>query len=226
VERVPIDSTFFEMVLLDGGSFLMGSQDGDDDESPVHEVTLRPFSIGRYEVTQRQWEIVMGTRPSYFTACADCPVDGVSWNDTQLFIAELNRQSGKQFRLPSEAEWEYACLAGGSETYCGDSDETRVAWYAENSGGSSQPVGLLAPNGFGLYDMSGNAYEWVADCWHGGYGDAPVDGSAWASGDCQRRVLRGGAWYYAAAYALSTYRNANTPGSRFITYGFRLARDE
>jgi formylglycine-generating enzyme required for sulfatase activity len=225
VERIQVGATFIEMVPLAGGSFMMGSRDGDDDERPMHKVTLRPFSIGRFEVTQRQWQGVMGTSPSYFAGCADCPVDSVSWDDIQLFIARLNRQSGKRFRLPSEAEWEYACHAGGSEAYCGDNDETQVAWYAENSDGRPQPVGQLAPNGFGLYDMSGNAYEWVADCWHGGYGEAPIDGSAWGGSGCQRRVLRGGAWYYAPDYSLSTYRNANTPESRFIIYGLRLAQD-
>jgi formylglycine-generating enzyme required for sulfatase activity len=226
VERLPVGDTLLEMVKLTGGTFLMGSNAGDVDERPVHEVSIRPFRIGRFEVTQRQWQGVMGTNPSYFAECADCPVDSVSWEDIQLFLAKLNQQPGKPFRLPSEAEWEYACRAGEDTAYCGDSDETQNAWFAANSGGRSQPVGKLAPNGFGLYDMSGNAYEWVADCWHSGYGDAPADGAAWSAGDCQRRVLRGGAWYYAPAYGGATYRNANTPYSRFVIYGFRLAQDE
>ncbi len=226
VERTRIGNSRIEMVKLPGGKFQMGSSDGDFDERPVHEVTLRPFQLGRFEVTQKQWSSVMGSIPSYLNDCADCPVGNVSWEDTQLFIEKLNRQTGRKFRLPSEAEWEYACLAQGSDNYCGGSDETQVAWFAQNSGGRSQPVGQLEPNAFGLHDMSGNAYEWVADCWHGGYLEAPSDGRAWVSGDCQRRVLRGGAWYYAPGYAVATYRNANTPHSRFIIYGFRLAHDD
>ncbi len=204
----------------------MGSTEGDVDERPMHEVLLPPFKMGRFEVTQKQWLSVMGTNPSYFGDCDDCPVDNVSWDDAQRFIDKLNQLTRRQFRLPSEAEWEYACLAGGDDSYCGGSDETRIAWFSENSQGRSQSVGQLESNAYGLHDMSGNAYEWVADCWHDGYGEAPVDGRAWESGDCQRRVLRGGAWYYASGYAQATYRNANTPFSRFIIYGFRLAHDE
>ncbi len=223
--RVAIGTSHLELVKLPGGSFLMGSDNGDFDERPVHEVALPPFQIGRYEVTQRQWQSVMGSNPSYFSDCADCPVDSVSWQDIQLFLEKLNRKTGKKFRLPSEAEWEYACRSDGGETYCGDSDETQVSWYIGNSDGRPQPVGLLEPNTFGLYDMSGNAYEWVQDCWHDGYREAPSDGLAWADTNCQRRVLRGGAWYYAPAYAAATYRNANMPDSRFVIYGFRLAHD-
>ena len=226
VEKVAVGDSQIEMVRLGGGSFNMGSRNGDYDERPLHEVTVSPFSMGRYEVTQRQWETVMGENPSYFNDCTECPVDSVSWNDIQQFVVKLNQLTDRQFRLPSEAEWEYACRSGQGEAYCGDSDETQVSWYLDNSGGRAQPVGLLASNAFGLYDMSGNAYEWVEDCWHGGYSGAPSDGRAWSEGDCQRRVLRGGAWYYASAYAATTYRNANMPYSRFIIYGFRLAHDE
>ncbi len=225
IDRVTVGGSQIEMVQLRGGTFQMGSNDGDYDERPLHKVSLRPFSIGRYEVTQRQWKDVMGDNPSYFDDCADCPVDSVSWIDIQHFITKLNQLTAKQFRLPSEAEWEYACRSGDDEAYCGGSDETQVSWYLENSGGRSQPVGRLASNAFGLHDMSGNAYEWVEDCWHGGYGEAPTNGQAWSDGDCQRRVLRGGAWYYASKYSAATYRNANLPYSRFIIYGFRLAHD-
>lgn len=226
-DRVRIGDSQIEMVRLPGGVFQMGSSDGDYDERPLHEVSLRPFSIGRYEVTQQQWMSVMGENPSHFNDCAECPVDSVSWADIQKFLVKLNQLSDRRFRLPSEAEWEYACRAGERDAYCGDGegDETLIGWYLENSGGRSQPVGRLASNAFGLYDMSGNAYEWVEDCWHGGYSEAPGDGSAWSDGNCQRRVLRGGAWYYTPAYATATYRNANMPDSRFIIYGFRLAHD-
>jgi formylglycine-generating enzyme required for sulfatase activity len=226
VERVPVGATWIAMVELPGGILSMGSLDGDIDERPVHGVTLSPFRIGRLEVTQGQWRAVMGDSPLAVGDCDDCPVEGVSWDDTQRFITRLNQQTGHSFRLPSEAEWEYACRAGGSEPYCGDADVAQVAWYVGNSGGRVQPAGRLAPNGFGLHDMSGNLYEWVADCWHGSYTDAPRDGAPWLQGECQRRVLRGGAWYYSAAYARATYRNANTPQSRFLIYGFRLAQDE
>lgn len=226
VVRLPVGDSWMEMVQLPGGVLSMGSHDGDIDERPVHEVTLPPFRLGRLEVTQGQWQAVMGVSPSAVGDCADCPVGNVSWDDTQRFITRLNQQTGHSFRLPSEAEWEYACRAGGSEPYCGDADVAQVAWYADNSGGRVQLAGRLAPNGFGLHDMSGNLYEWVADCWHSSYTDAPQDGTAWLQGECQRRVLRGGAWYYSAAYARATYRNSNTPQSRFLIYGFRLAQDE
>jgi len=225
IERIHVGNSQIEMVVLPGGSFKMGSREGDIDEQPVREVVLPSFRIGRLEVTQQQWVAVMGDNPSHFMECANCPVDSVSWDDAQRFIARLNERSGREFRLPSEAEWEYACRAGGDAPYCGEGDETALAWHAANSGGRSQPVGGLAPNPFGLYDMSGNAYEWVADCWHENYIAAPADGDAWVNGDCRRRVLRGGAWYYSSAYSAATYRNANTPYSRFIIYGFRLAHD-
>lgn len=223
--KVSVGSSQLELVNLPGGRFTMGSEGGESDERPLREVVLRPFLIGRYEVTQREWRSVMGNNPSFFSDCADCPVDNVSWDEIQNFLDKLNRRTGKRFRLPTEAEWEYACKAGGEGVYCGGSDETRVAWFFQNSSGRPQPVGQLLPNRFGIYDMSGNIYEWVADCWHDSYDGAPADGSVWTGGDCQRRVLRGGAWYYAAAYAGATYRNANTPSSRFIIYGFRLAHD-
>lgn len=226
IERITLPNGRLEMVVLPAGSFVMGSRDGDDDERPPHQIFIPSFSIGRFEVTQRQWEGVMGDNPSYFKGCAECPVDSVSWHDIQKFLTKLNKLSGRKFRLPSEAEWEYACRAGGNDPYCAEGEALDVAWLAGNSGGQSQPVGRLEPNGFGLHDMSGNAYEWVEDCWHGGYDGAPLDGSAWVGGlECQRRVLRGGAWYYSPDYALATYRNANTPASRFIIYGFRLALD-
>lgn len=226
VKKLRIRGKLLEMVKLPGGKFQMGSLGGDADEQPRHEVSLMPFQIGRYEVTQQQWQSVMGSNPSYFDGCADCPVDSVSWDEIQQFIQKLNRLTGRKFRLPSEAEWEYACRAGGQERYCGDSDKAQVVWYSQNSDGRSQRVGYLTPNAFGLYDMSGNIYEWVADCWHSGYVGAPSDGRAWTSGACQRRVLRGGAWYYSPAYATATYRNANISSSRFIIYGFRLAHDD
>ena len=163
-EQVRIGDSRIEMVKLRGGTFQMGSSDGDYDERPLHTVSLDPFNIGRYEVTQRQWMSVMGENPSHFNDCAACPVDSVSWSDIQQFLKKLNQLSDRRFRLPSEAEWEYACRAGDRDAYCGDSDETQVSWYLENSGGRSQPVGRLASNAYGLYDMSGNVYEWVEDC--------------------------------------------------------------
>ncbi len=157
------------MVLLKApaGTYTMGDTfgDGASDELPTHQVTVGEFYIGKYEVTQGQWQAVMGSNPSSFSSCgADCPVESVNLSDVQTFITTLNQLSGKNYRLPTEAEWEYAARSGGqSQEYSGGSDINAVAWYASNSGGTTHPVGQLQANGLGLYDMSGNVDEWVSD---------------------------------------------------------------
>lgn len=228
IEKISLGKQAFEMIEIPGGRFLMGAEQGSRDELPVHQVSIKPFLLGRYEVTQAQWRAVMGESPPAFSTCERCPVGSVSWNDVQSFLEKLNKRTQRNFRLPSEAEWEYACRSGGAdELYCGGLQEEAeyLGYFAANSQGRPQPVGSLHPNGLGLYDMSGNAYEWVADCWNSHYEGAPVDGSAWLSGDCERRVLRGGAWFYSLRYSRASYRNANDIWSRFNIYGFRLALD-
>ncbi len=202
----------------------MGSPSGDNAEKPVHEVCLKGFKMGKYEVTQSQWRALMGSNPSRFSSCGDdCPVEQVSWNDIQPFLQALKRKTGLNFRLPSEAEWEYACRGGkANENYCGGNEAGRVGWYNGNSGSKTHRVGGKAANGFGLYDMSGNVWEWTQDCWNGNYNDAPRYGSAWHSGDCSRRVLRGGSWNYDDDGMRAASRDWYTADYRYIHSGFRL----
>jgi formylglycine-generating enzyme required for sulfatase activity len=217
-----------EMVELPAGSFDMGSDSGEADEKPVHRVTIaKPFAIGKTEVTQAQWHAVMGNDPSYFTACGDaCPVEQVSWNDAQAFIQKLNAKTGKQYRLPNEAEWEYACRAGNQQEYCGSDNADSVSWSSFNSGSfffnTPHPVATKQGNAFGLYDMSGNVWEWVEDSYHDNYTGAPVDGSAWEGGSMH--VLRGGSWGYDQKYGRAASRSKFGPSYRYYSYGFRLAK--
>ena len=210
-----------EMVGIPAGSFEMGGTASD--EQPVHHVSLKAFSLGKTEVTQAQWRAVMGTNPSRFKNCDDCPVENVSWDDIQGFLQKLNSKTGKSYRLPSEAEWEYACRAGGTHEYCGSHSVDAVAWYDKNSGSKTHPVGQKQANAFGLYDMSGNVWEWAQDCWNGRYSGAPIDGSAWATGDCGQRVQRGGSWYSLADVTRSAIRSRGNSGLRYYDSGFRVA---
>ena len=232
-----------EMVVIPAGSFEMGSPSylspewGDegpirrhDSEGPVHHVTIgKSFALGKTEVTQGQWRAIMGTNPSSFPDCGDnCPVDGVNWNDAQKFIEKLNAKTGKQYRLPSEAEWEYACRAGEQQKYCGSDDIDSVAWNGSNGGPNF--VALKHPNAWGLYDMSGNLWEWVEDVWHKNYDGAPTDGSArsWSGKGDKRlilRVLRGGSWSSTPEeFVRATIRDGSAPTEGSVDYGFRLAR--
>ena len=215
-----------EMVVIPSGSFEMGSNDGYAEEKPVHRVTIsRSFALGKYEVTQGEWHALMGSNPSAFLSCGDnCPVERVSWEDAQEFIRRLNAKTGEHYRLPSEAEWEYACRAGGRHQYCGSDTIDSVAWYLRNSGSTTHRAGTKSANGFGLYDMSGNVYEWVQDCYNDSYAGAPSDGSAWESGDCRRRVLRGGSWDHSPPRSLSAFRGRFLAALRLYTFGLRLAR--
>jgi formylglycine-generating enzyme required for sulfatase activity len=224
-----------EMVAIPGGQFQMGSNTGDSDEKPVRTVTVRAFMMGKYEVTQAQWKAVMESNPSSFKACGDnCPVENVSWNDAQAYIAKLNAKTGSKYRLPSEAEWEYAARAGSTGKWSFGDDENEIgkyAWYgfSPEYGGNSEKkthlVGEKLKNPFGLYDMHGNVWEWAEDCYHDGYNNAPVDGSAWVK-DCQkdiRRVLRGGSWDDYPSFLRSAIRVRFAPEIRGYVTGLRVA---
>lgn len=216
-----------ELVYVPAGSFMMGlpsSESGrSNDERPQHQVTIREgFYMGLYEVTQAQWQAVMGSNPSYFKNCDQCPVEQVSWDDAQEFIRKPNaRNDGYVYRLPTKSEWEYACRAGTTGDYAGNLDA--MAWYNANSNKSTHAVGSKQPNSFGLYDMHGNVWEWCENWYHDSYNGAPADGSAWLSGGEQKyRVLRGGSWIISADLLRSAYRSYNTPVTRYYYIGFRV----
>ncbi|MBA2732129.1 MAG: SUMF1/EgtB/PvdO family nonheme iron enzyme [Acidobacteria bacterium] len=212
-----------EFVYVPAGSFMMGSENGEAYEKPVHQVTIREgFYMGKYEVTQAQWQQVMGNNPSNFKG-DNLPVETVSWDDAQEFIRKLNAQNdGYRYRLPSEAEWEYACRAGTTGDYAGEVDA--MGWYAKNSGKKTHPVGQKQANSFGLYDLHGNVLEWCEDWYHDSYNGAPTDGSAWISGgDQQSRVLRGGSWLFDSPFLRSAVRESFDPGdSRYYVHGVRV----
>jgi len=214
-------------VRIPTGEFRMGSTDGRDNEQPVHTVHIsQPFYLGMHAVTQGQWEAVMGNNPSHFTGDLNRPVERVSWEDAQAFIGRLNTREGHtQYRLPTEAEWEYAARAGSTTAYCFGDDSRRLgeyAWYDENAGGQTHPVGALQPNAWGLYDMHGNVWEWVQD-WYGEYAaEAVTDPQGPAAG--ASRVIRGGGWNYDARYCRSAFRRRRAPGVRSDYLGFRLLR--
>ena len=212
---------------IEPGTFMMGAETTED-EQPVHRVELtRGFQMGRTEVTQAQWEAVMGSNPSYFTACGgDCPVEQVSWEDVQTFLRILNGVDERyRYRLPTEAEWEYAARAGSTTDYTFGDDPAELpeyAWFGVNSQCHIQPGGRKKPNAWGLYDMHGNLWEWTHD-WDGDYPAGPVtDPTGPASGEY--RTNRGGGWSNEAQFLTSTYRGSYRPDYSSNGLGFRLAR--
>lgn len=216
-----------EMVEVPGGCFRMGDGfgEGGPDEHPVHEVCVDTFQVGRYEVTQHEWQTIMGSNPSRFPKGNDYPVENVSWDEAQEYIRRLNRLIGGGYRLPTEAEWEYACRSGGlDEKYCGGDSLEELCRHRGNSGFSTQRVGTRFPNGLGIYDMSGNVWEWVEDWYDKDYYQAsprenppgPVSGFF--------RVSRGGAWDYGAWFNRATARICSWPDVGYFALGFRLAR--
>ena len=241
----PVNSLGYEMVRVPGGSFQMGDTvgGGRDDERPVHTVTLSAFSIGKYEVTQALYESVTGNNPSKFKG-GNLPVEQVSWYDVIEFCNKLSEREGLKpayavngenvewnrnangYRLPTEAEWEYAAKGGngspGNYTYAGSNDVNSVAWYKDNSGNTTHAVGTKAPNGLGIYDMSGNVREWCWD-WYGKYSsDAQTDPVGASSGS--DRVAHGGTWLFSAGSVRSANRDYLNPNVRNHGLGFRLAR--
>ena len=215
-----------EMVRVDGGTFQMGSNSGDSDEKPVHSVSLNTFYIGKYEVTQKQWRDVMGSDPPNlnFKGCDQCPVERVSWDDIQEYLKKLNSKTSKNYRLPTEAEWEYAARGGKQSkgyTYSGSNDLKAVAWYTDNSDSKTHPVGTKNANELGIYDMSGNVWEWCSD-WKGEYSSASQQNPIGATTG-SNRVNRGGSWFASAGICRVAYRISFTPTYRNYDLGFRLA---
>jgi formylglycine-generating enzyme required for sulfatase activity len=219
--------TGMEFVSVPGGCFEMGSPDSDKeregDEGPVHKVCVDDFQMGKYEVTQGQWKKIMDSNPSEFQKGESYPVEKVSWDDAQKFIDKLNAKSGKSYRLPTEAEWEYACRANDSGKYCGGDDADALGWHKKNSGNrSTRPVGGKQANKFGLYDMSGNVWEWCAD-WSGEnyYNSNPQDNPIRPSSGLHR-VFRGGTWQHEPKVMRAANRGGAAPDARNDDLGFRL----
>lgn len=235
------------MVAIPGGEFLMGTEDEEIErlnqkykvdlfnrEKPQHKVTIQPFYMGKYQVTQAQWQAVMGNNPSRFKDDPQNPVERVSWNGAQEFCKKLSAKTGKKYRLPSEAEWEYACRAGTTTPFhFGETITGELANYVANKTfgeeaprkfrGKTTPVGSFLPNAFGLNDMHGNVWEWCEDGWHEDYSEAPVDDSVWLTNKDIKKIVRGGTCFHISWFCRSAYRSLGFPDDGSITYGFRLA---
>jgi len=218
-----------EMIAIPAGSFMMGSTDGADYEKPQHQVTLNAFHIGKYPITQEQYQAVIGNNPSYFVKGGKYPVDSVSWEDAQAFCEKLSKMTGKTYRLPSESEWEYACRTGKQTRYYFGDNENQLkeyAWYDANSNSQTQPVGQKKPNKWGLYDVLGNVWEWSEDDWHSNYNGAPTDGRAWIDNNNRSqfkdRIIRGGSWCDGSRFCSCSYRYFLFAAWRDNVIGFRV----
>jgi len=225
IETVTVRGVSFNMVRVDGGTFQMGSNDSEaeSDEKPVHQVTLSSYSIGETEVTQELWQAVMGSNPSYFKG-ANLPVEQVSWDACQEFIDKLNNLTGHRFRLPTEAEWEYAARGGNKSRgykYSGSNTIDDVAWYDGNSGGKTHPGKTKQSNELGLYDMSGNVWEWCQDR-YGKYSSGSQTNPT-GSNSGNRRVGHGGSWNHNARFCRFSIRGASSPSLFRNHLGLRLA---
>jgi formylglycine-generating enzyme required for sulfatase activity len=202
----------------------MGSNESDS-EKPIHRVNLREFLIGKYPVTQAQYQAVIGTNPSNFKGRQN-PVERVSWHDAVKFCEELSKRTSRKVKLLTEAQWEYACRAGSTGKYCFGNDVSKLgnyAWYSENLGSKIHPVGEKLANSWGLHDMHGNVWEWCEDVWHENYNGAPTDGSSWlTSGDQNRRALRGGSWNFGVFNCRSALRRRGIAGNSGSNIGFRV----
>ncbi|MEM9928189.1 MAG: formylglycine-generating enzyme family protein [Bacteroidota bacterium] len=247
VKRYQLGAISFRMISLpERADFAMGNNEGEEEiwswEQPQHQRQIHAFALGEYPVSQALWQAVyeaaeqqrldfdrnlLGPAPAYFPG-PQRPVERVSWDDAQEFCRVLNALLGQKqyFRLPSEAEWEYAARAGSRERlYAGSNVLAEVGWYADNNYEETLPSGMLAPNAFGLYDMSGNVWEWCEDGWYGNYHEHPPDSRAWVDADKRSgfRVLRGGSWSHSPRGCRSAYRYCDWPGGRIQYFGFRLA---
>jgi formylglycine-generating enzyme required for sulfatase activity/class 3 adenylate cyclase len=226
----PIEAQLMpEMVSIPGGTFAMGSDD-DPSEKPIHRVTIKPFAISKFPITVREWNACVAAKSCTYvpTGKDDAPVANLSWADAQQFVEWLSKTTQRSFRLPSEAEWEYAAR-GGTRTkfWWGDQLQANMA----NCKGCDQPydasqplkVGSFKPNPFGLYDMGGNIHQWMTDCWHKNYQGAPSDGSPWVDNDCPSHVMRSGSWKNDPSYVRPSSRDQYDTGVRYPTHGFRVA---
>ena len=225
IESFTVNGVSFNMVRVDGGSFQMGGNDGEsyDWERPVHQVTLSTYSIGETEVTQALWEAVMGDNPSHWKS-GNLPVEQVSWDDCQTFIQKLNQLTGNRFRLPTEAEWEYAARGGNKSRgykYAGSNTIDDVGWFGINSGSQTHEVKTKGANELDIYDMTGNVFEWCQD-WYGDYSSSPQINPAGPS-SASSRVLRGGSWIFFDSFCRVSFRMKNSPDHRGDTIGLRLA---
>lgn len=223
------------MVSVPAGSFVMGNNASDPSEKPAHQVAIgAPFAIGKYEVTVQQWNACVGAGRCQAIAQApgtqpNAPMRDVSWDDAQQYLKWLAAVSGKPYRLPTEAEWEFAARGGSAAPYWwgaqmatgkANCKECGQPWTAERPA----PVGSFSANGYGLHDTSGSVWEWVADCWHGNFKDAPADGRVWDAPNCRVRVIRGGSWREGAAYMVASTRFRYDASVRQSQNGFRVAR--
>lgn len=226
-----------EMVVIPAGSFVMGTPDAvrsaandssNDKEKPARAIAMKSFSLGKYEVTQAEWVALMGENPSENEG-KNFPVDHVSWEMAQSFVEKLSKRTGKNYRLPSEAEWEYAARAGTANEFYGSDDTASLdahAWFNGNSGMEVHAVGEKKPNRFGLYDMHGNVWEWTQDCWNPDYKGAPDTQAAWQEGNCESRVNRGGSWFNVARMLRSAFRARFATTLKSPYFGLRVARSE
>ncbi len=228
--RIKLDDLSFLMIPVEGGTFYMGDETGNlrSDCLPVHRLQMDSFYLAQHLLSQQIWEKVMerGLQKGYFEG-KKRPMESISWFDAQTFIQKLNTRVDYTFRLPSEAEWEYAARGGRlglGYLYSGSYRIKEVAWYDNNSNNETQPIGLRMPNELGFYDLSGNIDEWCEDDWHSNYYHAPDNGAAWIDTNRGRgRVFRGGAWDDFSQYCRSAYRLSTLPASRGNYLGFRLA---
>ena len=237
-DKLPKD-IMLEMVEIPGGSFMMGTPiskvNSYDNTAPQHQVSVKSFYIGKYEVTQEQWQTIMGTKPDFYGQglANNFPIAEVSWKDAVEFCQKLSEKAGKEYRLPTEAEWEYACRAGSATLFAyGENITAELANYDGRGSYSVAPVGeyrarltavgSFPPNRFGLYDMHGNAWEWCLDVYHKNYQGAPKDGSAWLEGSSGERVLRGGSWLSSAFNCRTVGRFSNAADGASVDVSFRV----
>lgn len=221
------------MVEVEGGAFDMGNPENFDEacvqEQPVHKVTLSAYKIGKYPITQAQWKAVMGTNPSYFGENDDtCPVENISWQDAVLFCKNYSKLTGVEYRLPTEAEWEFAARGGNKSQgykYSGSNNIDEVSWYGSNSHGKTQPVGQMKANELGIYDMSGNVLEWCKDFWQAEYVSAS-QANPQGPGKGSKRLLRGGNWALCDTASMVTRRDCEDPSKRSRFNGLRIVTSE
>ncbi|MCW5906766.1 MAG: formylglycine-generating enzyme family protein [Chitinophagales bacterium] len=220
------------MIFVQGGTFTMGCTKEQDtcyaSEKPAHKVTLSNFYINKYPVTQREWETVMGTRPWFSKNCPECPVEHVSWYDAQSFINTLNQATGKYYRLPTEAEWEYAARGGSKSQgyqYAGGNNPDEIGWYEVNSNKQSHPVGQKKPNELGLYDMSGNVWQWCNDWYDENYYQNSPAKDPQGPGRDSYRTCRGGSWWSEVGDLRLSNRDRYPPDARDDDVGFRIVKD-